>query len=272
MRHRKGKKRVFSGVQPSGRLHIGNYLGALSLWVELQDLHEKICCVVDLHALTIPESISPAGLHAKSREVAALYLACGIDPMKNAVFIQSHIHEHTELAWVLNCVTPVGWLERMTQFKTKAKQSKSVSTGLFDYPVLQAADVLLYKTDLVPVGEDQRQHIEGLERRCQEDLSLARLPWANTTMAAAPSGASKFPPRFPLLLAYHIRALKDAVTAHARLLRPFARTLVCCPARCKLGHPPGLRVPPPALTPLAKPPAPAGCAMYGPAGRGPPHP
>ena len=160
MEHRKGKKRVFSGVQPSGKLHIGNYVGALSLWVELQDLYENIFCVVDLHALTIPETVNPAKLHAKSREVAALYLACGIDSTRNVIFIQSHIHEHTELAWVLNCVTPVGWLERMTQYKTKATQLKSVSTGLLDYPVLQAADVLLYKADLVPVGEDQRQHIE----------------------------------------------------------------------------------------------------------------
>jgi tryptophanyl-tRNA synthetase len=157
---RKGKKRVFSGVQPSGKLHIGNYVGALSLWVELQDLYENIFCVVDLHALTTPETIHPARLHAKSREVAALYLACGVDPTRNVIFIQSHIHEHAELAWVLNCVTPVGWLERMTQYKVKSKQSKSVSTGLLGYPVLQAADVLLYKTDLVPVGEDQRQHIE----------------------------------------------------------------------------------------------------------------
>jgi tryptophanyl-tRNA synthetase len=160
MRHRNGKKRVFSGIQPSGKLHIGNYVGALSLWVELQDLYENIFCVVDLHALTMPETIHPTRLHAKSREVAALYVACGIDPIWNAIFIQSHVHEHAELAWILNCVTPVSWLERMIQYKTKAKQSKSVSTGLLDYPVLQAADILLYKTDLVPVGDDQRQHIE----------------------------------------------------------------------------------------------------------------
>jgi tryptophanyl-tRNA synthetase len=160
MKSGKAKKRVFSGIQPSGKLHIGNYVGALSLWGELQDTYENIFCVVDLHALTIPEYANPDRLPVKSREVAALYLACGIDPIKNVVFIQSHIHAHTELAWVLNCITPVGWLERMTQYKIKAKQSKSVSAGLFNYPVLQAADILLYKTDLVPVGEDQRQHIE----------------------------------------------------------------------------------------------------------------
>jgi tryptophanyl-tRNA synthetase len=160
MRHRNGKKRVFSGIQPSGKQHIGNYVGALSLWVELQDLYENIFCVVDLHALTMPETIHPTRLHAKSREMAALYLASGVDPIRSVIFIRSHIHEHAELAWILNCVTPVSWLERMTQYKTKAKQSKSVSTGLLAYPVLQAADILLYKTDLVPVGDDQRQHIE----------------------------------------------------------------------------------------------------------------
>jgi tryptophanyl-tRNA synthetase len=160
MQHNHDNKRVFSGVQPSGKLHIGNYVGALSLWAELQESYETIFCIVDLHALTIPERIHPASLHAKSREIAALYVACGIAPEKNVMFIQSHIHEHAELAWILNCITPVGWLERMTQYKMKARQSKSVSTGLLDYPVLQAADILLYKTQLVPVGEDQRQHIE----------------------------------------------------------------------------------------------------------------
>jgi tryptophanyl-tRNA synthetase len=160
MKSSQAKKRVFSGIQPSGKLHIGNYVGALSLWGELQDVYESIFCVVDLHALTMPESTNPTKLHDQSRELAALYLACGIDPSKNAVFIQSHIHAHTELAWVLNCMTPVSWLEHMTQYKVKAKQSKSVSAGLLNYPVLQAADILLYQTDLVPVGEDQRQHIE----------------------------------------------------------------------------------------------------------------
>jgi tryptophanyl-tRNA synthetase len=160
MQHNHDNKRVFSGVQPSGKLHIGNYVGALSLWAELQEFYETIFCIVDLHALTIPERIHPPSLHAKTREIAALYVACGIAPEKNVMFIQSHIHEHAELAWILNCITPVGWLERMTQYKMKTRQSKSVSTGLLDYPVLQAADILLYKTQLVPVGEDQRQHIE----------------------------------------------------------------------------------------------------------------
>lgn len=155
-----GKKVVFSGVQPSGMLHIGNYIGALSQWVSIQDDYENIFCVVDLHALTLPENVNPQALHQKTREVAALYFASGIDPEKSSVFVQSHISAHAELTWILNCVTPVGWLERMTQYKTKSALQASVGTGLLDYPVLQAADILLYKADLVPVGEDQRQHVE----------------------------------------------------------------------------------------------------------------
>lgn len=153
-------KRVFSGIQPTGTLHLGNYLGAIRQWVGLQDAHDNIFCVVDLHTLTIPESVDPAVLRAKSREVAALYIAAGIDPERSSIFVQSHVRQHTELAWVLNCTTPLGWLERMTQFKTKKAGRESVGTGLLDYPVLQAADVLLYDTHLVPVGEDQKQHIE----------------------------------------------------------------------------------------------------------------
>ncbi|HOA40747.1 MAG TPA: tryptophan--tRNA ligase [Halanaerobiales bacterium] len=154
------KKRVFSGVQPTGQIHIGNYVGAISLWVENQDLYDNIFCIVDLHSLTIPENVSPEYLRKKVREVAALYLACGIDPEKSTIFVQSHVPEHAELTWLLNCVTPMGWLERMTQYKTKAADMETVGTGLFDYPVLMAADILLYDTDLVPVGDDQKQHIE----------------------------------------------------------------------------------------------------------------
>ncbi|RAK10253.1 tryptophanyl-tRNA synthetase [Halanaerobium saccharolyticum] len=154
------KKRVFSGVQPTGQMHIGNYVGALSLWVENQKKYDNIFCIVDLHALTIPESIKPEYLRKKVKEVAALYLACGIDPEESTIFVQSDVPEHSELTWLLNCVTPVGWLERMTQFKSKSKKLESVGTGLFDYPVLMASDILLYNTDLVPVGEDQKQHIE----------------------------------------------------------------------------------------------------------------
>jgi tryptophanyl-tRNA synthetase len=154
------KQRVFSGVQPSGKLHIGNYLGALTQWAKLQEEYECVFCVVDLHALTIPEAVDPKELRDKSREVAALYVACGIDPDRSAIFIQSHVRQHSELTWVLNCTTPLGWLERMTQFKTKSERRETVGTGLLDYPVLQAADILLYDTHHVPVGEDQKQHIE----------------------------------------------------------------------------------------------------------------
>lgn len=155
-----GEAVVLSGVQPTGRMHIGNYIGALSLWAELQERYRNIFCIVDLHALTIPEAISPAQLRAKTREYAALYVAAGIDPDRSTIFVQSHVSAHSELTWLLNCVTPVGWLERMTQYKVKSGQQETVSTGLLDYPVLQAADILLYDADLVPVGDDQRQHIE----------------------------------------------------------------------------------------------------------------
>jgi tryptophanyl-tRNA synthetase len=141
-------------------LHIGNYIGAIKQWVAHQHHYDSIFCIVDLHALTIPESARPSELRSKSREVAALYVACGIDPDVASIFVQSHVKEHAELAWVLNCVTPIGWLERMTQYKSKSESLESISTALLDYPVLQAADILLYRTELVPVGEDQRQHIE----------------------------------------------------------------------------------------------------------------
>lgn len=154
------KPRVFSGVQPTNALHLGNYLGALKQWAAKQHKTANIFCVVDLHALTIPENIDPATLREHSRSVAAMYLAAGIDPDSNTIFIQSHVHEHAEATWILNCTTPLGWLYRMTQFKSKGENRESVGTGLLDYPVLQAADILLYDTDEVPVGDDQRQHIE----------------------------------------------------------------------------------------------------------------
>lgn len=152
------KKIVFSGIQPTGDFHIGNYLGAIKHWAEDQDEYDSIFCVVDLHAITIYQD--PTILRQKIRQAAGLLLACGIDPNKSLLFVQSHVHAHPELAWILNCVTPVGWLERMTQYKDKSAKQESVSTGLLDYPVLQAADIVLYQTDFVPVGEDQRQHIE----------------------------------------------------------------------------------------------------------------
>lgn len=152
------KKIVFSGIQPTGDFHIGNYLGAIKRWAAEQELYDSIFCVVDLHAITVYQD--PAVLRKKIRQAAGLLLACGIDPQKSLLFVQSHVPAHAELAWILNCVTPVGWLERMTQYKDKSAKQESVSTGLLDYPVLQAADIALYQTDFVPVGEDQRQHIE----------------------------------------------------------------------------------------------------------------
>lgn len=152
-------KTIFSGVQPSGNLHIGNYIGALKQWVDAQNSTESIFCIVDLHAITVPQD--PALLRQKVLEVAALYIACGIDPEKAHIFIQSENPDHTYLSWILNCVAPFGQLERMTQFKDKSQKYQDQTTaGLFDYPVLMAADILLYQTDEVPVGEDQKQHIE----------------------------------------------------------------------------------------------------------------
>src|SRR5581483_10570037 len=152
------KARVFSGMQPSGNLHIGNYLGALKNWVRIQYDYECIFCIVDLHAITVYQN--PAELRAKIEEIAALYLAAGIDPDLSAIMVQSSVPEHAELAWMLTCVTPVGWLERMTQYKMKAAKQESVGDGLLQYPVLMAADILLYQAGIVPVGEDQAQHLE----------------------------------------------------------------------------------------------------------------
>jgi tryptophanyl-tRNA synthetase len=153
------KKRIFSGIQPTGNIHIGNYLAAIQHWVTSQAEYDNIFCIVDLHAITIPQDAKT--LKAKTREVAGLLFAAGIDPNLSAVFIQSDIPAHAELAWILNCFIPMGWMQRMTQFKEKSQQQREqVSVGLFDYPALMAADILLYQTDLVPVGEDQKQHVE----------------------------------------------------------------------------------------------------------------
>jgi len=155
----KGPQRVFSGMQPTNGLHLGNYLGALQKFVRLQDQYECIYCIVDLHAITTGPD--PENLASRCREVAAAYVAAGVDPKRSTIFVQSAVREHSELAWILNCTARMGWLERMTQFKDKAgKHSERVSVGLFDYPVLQAADILLYKATHVPVGEDQKQHLE----------------------------------------------------------------------------------------------------------------
>lgn len=151
-------KRVFSGVQPTGNIHLGNYLGALKQFVELQDDHECIYCIVDMHAITVPQD--PKALKEHILDVAALYLAVGVDPKKSIVFVQSDVPGHAELNWVLTCNSYTGELSRMTQFKDKSKNKESAPTGLFTYPVLMAADILLYDTDVVPVGNDQKQHIE----------------------------------------------------------------------------------------------------------------
>jgi tryptophanyl-tRNA synthetase len=150
--------RVFSGIQPTGEMHLGNYLGAVRQWVADQDSHDAIYCVVDLHAMTAP--YEPTELAERTRRTATILLAAGLDPERCTLFVQSHVPAHTELTWILNCVATVGELRRMTQFKEKGRGQESVSAGLFDYPVLMAADILAYDTDRVPVGDDQRQHLE----------------------------------------------------------------------------------------------------------------
>ncbi len=150
---------VFSGAQPSGELTIGNYMGALRQWVQMQDAYHCIYCIVDLHAITVRQD--PLALRKATLDTLALYLACGIDPDKSTIFVQSHVPEHVQLSWILNCYTYFGELSRMTQFKDKsARYAENINAGLFDYPVLMAADILLYQTHQVPVGEDQKQHLE----------------------------------------------------------------------------------------------------------------
>ncbi len=184
------RPRVFSGIQPSGALHLGNYLGAIKRWVAEQDQNDNIFCIVDLHAITVPQDA--AALHEMTRELAAVFFACGLDPERVAVFVQSHVSAHAELAWILNCFTPMGWLERMTQFKDKAARegTERASTGLFAYPALMAADILLYDTNFVPVGEDQKQHIEltrdvaeRMNARYGQELFVLPQPHISTTGA-----------------------------------------------------------------------------------------
>jgi tryptophanyl-tRNA synthetase len=152
------KARVLSGIQPTGSPHIGNYLGALKNWVRIQYDYDSIYCIVDLHAVTVYQD--PAELRAKIQELAGMLLAIGIDPMHSALVVQSSVPEHAELAWMLTCVTPVGWIERMTQYKAKAQAQETIGDGLLQYPVLMTADILLYQAAIVPVGEDQSQHLE----------------------------------------------------------------------------------------------------------------
>ena len=178
------RPRVLSGVQPTGALHLGNWLGAIRNWVDLQETHDTFVCVVDLHAITVPHD--PSRLAEDTRSTAALYLACGMDPKRCSVFVQSQVAAHSELCWLLNCVTPLNWLERMIQFKEKAvKQGDNVSVGLLDYPVLMAADILLYDADLVPVGEDQKQHLE-LARDIAQQRINARFGGNDTPVLKVP--------------------------------------------------------------------------------------
>lgn len=172
------KGRILSGVQPTGNLHIGNYLGAIQNWVKLQEEFECLYCLVDLHAITVWQD--PAALRASTREVAAALIAAGIDPKRHILFVQSQVAAHAQLAWIFNCVARIGWLNRMTQFKEKAgKNREQASVGLYDYPVLMAADILIYKATHVPVGEDQKQHLElarDIAQKFNNDFGVALFP------------------------------------------------------------------------------------------------
>ena len=199
------KERVFSGVQPTGNLHLGNYLGAIVKFVALQERYDCIYCVVDLHAITVWQD--PAELPKATREVTAAFLACGIDPQQHIVFNQSQVAEHAELAWVFNCIARLGWLNRMTQFKEKAgKDRENASVGLYDYPVLMAADILLYKATHVPVGEDQKQHLE-LTRDIAQKFNN---DWAES-IAAHGFGEAFFPLTEPMIQgpATRVMSLRD---------------------------------------------------------------
>ncbi len=198
-------QRVFSGVQPTGNLHLGNYLGAISRFVALQQTHDCIYCVVDLHAITVPQK--PSELVANIREVTAAFIACGVDPTRHIIFNQSQVAEHAELAWIFNCVARIGWLNRMTQFKEKAgKDRENASVGLYAYPTLMAADILVYRATHVPVGEDQKQHLElarDIAQKFNNDFA--------ESIAAAGYGEAFFPLPEPLIQgpATRVMSLRD---------------------------------------------------------------
>jgi tryptophanyl-tRNA synthetase len=201
------KPRVFSGMQPTGSLHLGNYLGALINWVSMQDTHECIYCVVDLHAITA-EWLDPDELRQSIRRAAAAYIACGIDPKKSILFNQSQVSEHAELAWVFNCVARLGWLNRMTQFKEKAgKDRENASVGLYAYPNLMAADILVYRGTHVPVGEDQKQHLE-LSRDIAQKFNN---DWGQAIAAKGYADGMFFPLPEPIILgpATRVMSLRD---------------------------------------------------------------
>ena len=184
--------RVFSGIQPSGTLHIGNYLGAVKNWADLQRKYESFFCIVDYHAITVP--YEPADLRARTREMALSLVAAGVDPSRCTLFVQSMVPEHTELAWIFNTLTPLGELERQTQFKDKASREESVPAGLLNYPVLQAADILLYRAEFVPVGEDQLQHLELSRDIARKWNARFDAKSVVATVAAALGGAGGFFP------------------------------------------------------------------------------
>ncbi len=198
-------QRVFSGVQPTGNLHLGNYLGAISRFVALQQTHDCIYCVVDLHAITVPQK--PSELVANIREVTAAFIACGVDPKSHIIFNQSQVAEHAELAWIFNCVARMGWLNRMTQFKEKAgKDRENASVGLYAYPTLMAADILVYRATHVPVGEDQKQHLElarDIAQKFNNDFS--------ESITTAGHGEAFFPLPEPLIQgpATRVMSLRD---------------------------------------------------------------
>ena len=201
--------RVFSGVQPTGNLHLGNYLGAIKRFAELQKTHECIYCVVDLHAITVPISVwgGPEELGSATRQVAAAFIASGIDPKAHIVFNQSQVAAHAELAWIFNCVARLGWLNRMTQFKEKAgKDRENASIGLYDYPVLMAADILAYRATHVPVGDDQKQHLE----LCRDIATKFNNDFA-ASIAANGFGEAYFPVTEPLITgpATRVMSLRD---------------------------------------------------------------
>ncbi|MDP2356555.1 MAG: tryptophan--tRNA ligase [Beijerinckiaceae bacterium] len=198
-------QRVFSGVQPTGNLHLGNYLGAISRFVALQQTHDCIYCVVDLHAITVPQK--PSELVANIREVTAAFIACGVDPKRHIIFNQSQVAEHAELAWIFNCIARIGWLNRMTQFKEKAgKDRENASVGLYAYPTLMAADILIYRATHVPVGEDQKQHLElarDIAQKFNNDFA--------ESITAAGHGDAFFPLPEPLIQgpATRVMSLRD---------------------------------------------------------------
>ncbi|MEZ5817566.1 MAG: tryptophan--tRNA ligase [Hyphomicrobiaceae bacterium] len=201
------RPRVFSGMQPTGSLHLGNYLGALINWVAMQKTHECIYCVVDLHAITA-DWLEPQELRQSIRRAAAAYIACGIDPKTSIIFNQSQVHEHAELAWIFNCVARLGWLNRMTQFKEKAgKDRENASVGLYAYPNLMAADILVYRGTHVPVGEDQKQHLE-LSRDIAQKFNN---DWRETIVAKGYSDGVFFPQPEPMILgpATRVMSLRD---------------------------------------------------------------